>query len=32
MQLRNLLSRPSATLSSIPDGGEGRGEEAFRFK
>ena len=26
-----LLSRPAATLSSIPNGGEGRGEEALRF-
>jgi hypothetical protein len=25
------LSRPAATLSSISNGGEGRGEEAFRF-
>ncbi|MBE0544539.1 MAG: beta-lactamase family protein [Verrucomicrobia bacterium] len=27
----HLLSRPSATLSSIPNGGEGRGEEALGF-
>jgi hypothetical protein len=26
-----LLSRPSATLSSIADGGEGRGEEVLSF-
>jgi UDP-N-acetylglucosamine diphosphorylase / glucose-1-phosphate thymidylyltransferase / UDP-N-acetylgalactosamine diphosphorylase / glucosamine-1-phosphate N-acetyltransferase / galactosamine-1-phosphate N-acetyltransferase len=26
-----LLSRPAATLSSIPNGGEGRGEEVLRF-
>jgi hypothetical protein len=26
-----LLSWPSATLSSIADGGEGRGEEALSF-
>ena len=26
-----LLSRPPGTLSSIPNGGEGRGEEALRF-
>jgi len=25
-----LLSRPAATLSSIPNGGEGQGEEALR--
>jgi hypothetical protein len=27
----HLLSRPAATLSSIRNGGEGRGEEALRF-
>ena len=26
-----LLSRPSGTLSSIPNGGEGWGEEVLRF-
>jgi len=27
-ETKHLLSRPSATLSSVPNGGEGRGEEA----
>jgi len=29
---QRLLSRPSGTLSSIPNGGEGRGEEAPGFR
>jgi hypothetical protein len=31
MNQTRLLSRPAATLSSIPNGAEGRGEEVFRF-
>ena len=29
LQVLGLLTRPSATLSSIADGGEGRGEEVL---
>ena len=29
--MKHLLSRPAATLSSIRNGGEGRGEEEFWF-
>jgi hypothetical protein len=31
LQVLGLLTRPSATLSSIADGGEGRGEEVLSF-